>query len=141
MAAITISVQSLLNTAVYYSYSVDSTDTVNTVKSTINSTESWDSTWYELVYNNSLLSNASATLSSYGINGNVTMRTANVIDRLATKELKQKAKLDLSQLDRAAAGNPRATYDITELPTQYSGNNIVDNPQPAGLILGRPWAA
>ena len=139
MAAITISVQSLLNTAVYSSYSVDTTNTVAQVKTSINSTENWDSTWYQLVYNNAVLSNTSATLASYGINSNVTLRTANVIDRLATKELKQKAKLDLSELDRAAAGNPRATYDITELPTQYSGNNIVDNPQPAGLILGRPW--
>lgn len=139
MAAITISVQSILNTAVYNSYSVDSTDTVSTVKSTINSAESWDGTWYELVYNNSLLSNTSATLSSYGITGNVTLRTANVIDQLSTKELKQKAKLNLSELDRAAAGNPRSTYDIAELPTQYSGNDVVDNPHPAGLLLGRPW--
>lgn len=139
MAAITISVQSLLNTAVYSTYSVDTTNTVAQVKTAINSTESWDSTWYQLVYNNSVLSNTSATLSSYGINANVTLRTANVIDKLATKQLKQVAKLNLSELDRAAAGNPRATYDITELPTQYSGNNVVDNPQPNGLILGRPW--
>ena len=139
MAAITISVQSLLNTAVYNSYSVDTTDDIDTVKATINSTESWDSSWYNLVYNNVAVTDGSATLASLGIAGNVTVRTANVIDRLPTKELKQKAKLDLSQLDRAAAGNPRATYDITELPTQYSGDNVVDNLQPAGLILGRPW--
>jgi hypothetical protein len=139
MAAITISVQSLLNTAVYNSYSVDTTNTITQVKTTINAAESWDSSWYNLVYNNVALTNGSATLASLGITGNTTFRTANVIDRLATKELKQKAKLNLSELDRAAAGNPRATYDITELPTQYSGNNIVDNPQPNGLILGRPW--
>ena len=139
MAAITISVQSLLNTAVYSTYSVDTTNTVTQVKTTINGTENWDSSWYKLVYNNTVLTNEGATLASYGINSNATLRTANVIDRLATKELKQKAKLNLSELDRAAAGNPRATYDITELPTQYSGNNIVDNPQPNGLILGRPW--
>jgi hypothetical protein len=139
MAAITISVQSLLNTAVYNTYSVDTTNTITQVKTTINAAESWDSSWYNLVYNNAALTNDSATLASLGISGDVTFRTANVIDRLATKELKQKAKLNLSELDRAAAGNPRATYDITELPTQYSGNNIVDNPQPNGLILGRPW--
>jgi hypothetical protein len=139
MAAITISVQSLLNTAVYNSYSVDTTNTITQVKTTINTAESWDSSWYNLVYNNVALTNGSATLASLGISGNVTFRTANVIDRLATKELKQKAKLNLSELDRAAAGNPRSTYDITELPTQYSGNSIVDNPQPNGLILGRPW--
>jgi hypothetical protein len=78
-------------------------------------------------------------LASLGIVSGTRLRTANVIDRLATKELRQKAKLDLSELDRTADGNPRSTYDITELPTQYSGNNIVDNPQPNGLILGRPW--
>lgn len=64
---------------------------------------------------------------------------ANGISTLATKELKQKAKLDLAAAKRAANGNPRATYDITELPTQYSGNNIVDNPNIGGLLEGRPW--
>lgn len=64
----------------------------------------------------------------------------NGISELATKELKQKAKLDLAATDRAADGNPRATYDITELPTQYSGNNVVDNPNVGGLVEGRPWS-
>jgi hypothetical protein len=52
----------------------------------------------------------------------------NGISELATKELRQKAKLDLAATDRAARGNPRATYDITQLPTQYDDNAIVDNP-------------
>jgi hypothetical protein len=30
-------------------------------------------------------------------------------------------------------------YDITELPTQYNGNSITDNPNADGLIEGRPW--
>jgi hypothetical protein len=59
---------------------------------------------------------------------------------LADKEARQKAKLDLAAADRASDGNPRATYDITELPTQYSGNVIVDNPNAGGLIQGRPWS-
>jgi len=63
----------------------------------------------------------------------------NGISELATKELKQKAKLDLAAAKRAADGNPRATYDITQLPTQYDDNAIVDNPNPEGLLLGRPW--
>jgi len=66
---------------------------------------------------------------------------ANGISTLATKELKQKAKLDLAATDRAAAGNPRATYDITQLPTQYDDNAVVDNPNIGGLVVGRPWAA
>lgn len=64
---------------------------------------------------------------------------ANGISTLATKELRQKAKLDLAAANRAAVGNPRATYDITQLPTQYTGNDITDNPNVGGLVQGRPW--
>jgi hypothetical protein len=64
---------------------------------------------------------------------------ANGISTLATKELKQKAKLDLAATDRAAVGNPRATYDITQLPTQYDDNAVVNNPNIGGLVQGRPW--
>jgi hypothetical protein len=63
----------------------------------------------------------------------------NGISELATKELRQKAKLDLAAAKRAADGNPRATYDITQLPTQYDDNGIIDNPNSEGLLLGRPW--
>ena len=65
--------------------------------------------------------------------------SANGIAHLATKELRQKAKLDQAAIDRAAVGNPRATYDITQLPTQYDDNGIIDNPNTGGLVVGRPW--
>ena len=64
---------------------------------------------------------------------------ANGISTLGTKELKQKAKLDAAAIKRASDGNPRATYDITQLPTQYDDNTIVDNPNVGGLVQGRPW--
>jgi len=67
--------------------------------------------------------------------------SANGISTLSTKELKQKAKLDLAATNRAADGNARSTYDITQLPTQYNNNAIVDNPNSAGLVVGRPWIA
>jgi hypothetical protein len=67
--------------------------------------------------------------------------SANGISTLATKELRQVAKLDLAATERAADGNPRATYDITQLPTQYSGNSIIDNPNVGGLVVGRPWTS
>ena len=63
----------------------------------------------------------------------------NGISTLATKELRQKAKLDLAATKRAEDGNPRSVYDITELPTQYSDNDVVDNPNVGGLQQGRPW--
>ena len=65
---------------------------------------------------------------------------ANGISTLATKELKQQAKLAAAAIKRAATGR-RAYLDITELPTQYSGNNTVDNPNTGGLVVGRPWLA
>ena len=65
--------------------------------------------------------------------------SANGISTLLTKELRQKAKLDLAAVNRAADSNPRATYDITQLPTQYNGNVILDNPNAGGLVVGRPW--
>lgn len=66
--------------------------------------------------------------------------SANGISTLVSKELKQKAKLDLAAIDRAAVSNPRATYDITLLPTQYSGNIILDNISDGNVLTpGRPW--
>jgi hypothetical protein len=63
----------------------------------------------------------------------------NGISTLATKELRQKAKLDLAATKRAADGNARATYDITQLPTQYNDNAVINNPNAGGLVVGRPW--
>jgi hypothetical protein len=63
----------------------------------------------------------------------------NGISTLATKELRQKAKLDLAATKRAEDGYARATYDITQLPTQYNDNGIINNPNTGGLQLGRPW--
>ncbi len=138
MASITISVQSLVNTAVYDSYTVDDTNTVDTVKTSISTARSYDNSWYALVFNNTKLV-GSATLASYGITNGSVLRTNNVISRLSDRELRQKAKLNLASLDRAASSKP-STYDITELPTQYSGDTVVDNPNSTGLLLGRPWA-
>jgi hypothetical protein len=64
---------------------------------------------------------------------------ANGISTLATKQLKQEAKLDLAATDRAAAGNARANYDIDLLPTKYDDDGIVDNENVGGLVVGRPW--
>ena len=66
---------------------------------------------------------------------------ANGISTLATKELRQKAKLDLASQKKVAQGDPAPYYDITLLPTQYSGNDVVDNPNTGGLQPGRPWVA
>jgi hypothetical protein len=64
---------------------------------------------------------------------------ANGISTLATKELRQKAKLDLAATKRDSDGNVRATYDLTLLPTQYNDDEILNNPNAGGLVVGRPW--
>jgi hypothetical protein len=138
MANITITVQSLINTAVYDSYTIDNGQTVNQLKTAINSARGYDSIWYDLSKNETVLSE-SATLASLGIVAGTALRTHNKIGHLASKELKQKAKLDLAALDRAASSEPRATLDLTTLPTQFAGNAIVDNPNIGGLVTGRPW--
>ena len=75
--------------------------------------------------------------------------SANGISHLASREARQKAKLDLAATNRAADAahrdNPtnadqRHTYDLSKLPTQYSGNVIVDNANAGGLVVGRPWS-
>lgn len=138
MANITVQVQSLLNTALYHSYTIDNGQTVNQLKTAVNSARGFDSTWYDIVLNESVAS-GSATLSSLGIVSGTRLRTHNKIGRLATKELKQKAKLDLAALDRGASGESRATYDLSALPTQYNNNAIINNPNTGALTLGRPW--
>jgi hypothetical protein len=83
--------------------------------------------------------------------------SANGISDLATKALKQAAKLDIAQAKRegrTVADNgsisggvdatknyyrARNTLDITQLPTQYSGNDLTDNANTGGLVEGRPW--
>ena len=140
MATVTLTIQSLLNTAVYGSYTLDNSTTIANVKAAIQSNTSVDSTWYQLVYNNDLMSNTSATLADYGIVANTTLRSANKIGQLSSLEDRQQAKLLLAELDRQASSNPRDTYDISQLPSYFSGNTTVDNPNAGGLIEGRPWA-
>ena len=64
---------------------------------------------------------------------------ANGISTLSTKELRQKSKLNLAAENRVARGDSYATYDLTQLPTQYDNNSIVNNPNIGGLVAGRPW--
>jgi hypothetical protein len=82
---------------------------------------------------------------------------ANGISTLSTKAERQSAKLEIAQLKRrgytlnddgSVASGPDTsavfyrvnnTYDLNLLPTQYSGDAIVDNANTDGLLDGRPW--
>ncbi len=71
MATINITVQSLLNTAVYDSYAVDNAGTIGELKASIEATTNCSVDWFDLVFNESVLATAQ-TIGSYGIvEGNV----------------------------------------------------------------------
>lgn len=76
---------------------------------------------------------------------------SNGISTLATKRARQDDKLALAGNDRAAhnviepSRYANTTADATQLPTRYAvgdndTNNVVDNPNVGGLVVGRPWA-
>lgn len=138
MANITISVQSVINAAKYDAYTIDNGQTINQLKTVIYNATGVEVTWYVIVFNNEIVSGTSTLAAAGIVNGSI-LRISNQISRLATLELRQKSKLDLAALDRAYVENDRSTYDITELPTQYVGDDIFDNPNPGGLTEGRPW--
>lgn len=82
---------------------------------------------------------------------------ANGISTLSTKQAKQEQKLAIAEAKRqgktvATNGTitgsldntknyyrPLHTLAINNLPTKYSGNTVVDNPNVGGLVQGRPW--
>jgi hypothetical protein len=68
---------------------------------------------------------------------------SNSISTLATKELRQIAKLELAQTKRQQTGTPgykeNRYYDLDLLPTKYIGDAVVNNPNVGGLQAGRPW--
>jgi hypothetical protein len=140
MATINITVQSLLNTAVYDLQIVDTAGTIGDLKTAMETNFSYSATWFDLVFNDHALDPAQ-TIGSYGIVEGSRLRIHNKIARLATKELRQKAKMALAKLDRIASGNLRTDYDLTELPTQYVGNTAIDNINEDGLKIGRPWVS
>lgn len=76
---------------------------------------------------------------------------ANGISTLPTKRARQEAKLALAGANRAARNTiepgryANTTADLSQLPTLYDtvSNNtsdVIDNPNPGGLVPGRPWA-
>lgn len=145
MATINITAQSLLNSATFLSYTANNAATVNTLKSTIATAEGTNTAWFDLVLNSNVLVGTD-TLAAAGVVNGSQLYLSNNVANLGTREARQVAKLSIAQLRRRAGGNISApyyrtlnTYDLTELPTYYSGNTLIDNPNPGGLVAGRPW--
>ena len=117
----------------------DDSTTIDDLITTIAADEGLDSNFYQISKegdpSNTLsitYGDSSASVASLGIeDGDRIICTTN---QVGTKEERQKQRLDIAAVKRSD------TYDITQLPTQYDGNDVVDNPNTGGLQLGRPWA-
>lgn len=132
-------VQSYLQGADTVNLTVNSTDTISSVKVQMYTAEGFSPAYMEMYYNGTLMANAN-TLASYGITSNDQyIKTSNNIATLTTREQRQVAKLQLAELQRTA-WNRRHTLTINDLPTKYSGNTVVNNANAGGLIVGRPWS-
>jgi hypothetical protein len=84
---------------------------------------------------------------------------ANGISTLSTKQAKQVGKLNIAQakrqgktvsVDGTITGSIDSTkpyyrynntYNLADLPTQYSDNNVTDNANVSGLKQARPWTS
>jgi hypothetical protein len=88
----------------------------------------------DIVYGDS--STSLNDLSIGMVDGDTVICTPN---QTGSKEDRQIQKLDIAQVNRTRTGRPD-TYDRDDLPTKYTGNAVTDNPNPGGLIDGRPWS-
>ncbi len=128
------------------SITIDNGQTIDSLISSIASAESISQTNYynislmrNFIINSITYSDSSSTLSSLGIvTGDSILCTPN---QNGSKQERQIQKLDIAAAAKSGDGLSRVTYDITQLPTQYRGNTIVDNDNSGGLVVGRPWTS
>jgi len=126
------------------SVTVNLTITIDQLIDAIAADESLPADYYKI----SVLNNPSINDTTYG-DSSSTLTQIGMIDndtvlctpnQVGTKEDRQIQKLEIAKAARTADGNARDTYDITELPTKYTGNAVTDNPNTGGLVVGRPWS-
>ena len=126
------------------SVTVALTITIDQLIAAIAADESLPTDYYKIsVLNNPAINDttygdSSSTLTAMGIvDGDTILCTPN---QTGTKEDRQIQKLEIAKAARTADGNPRDSYTLTDLPTKYTGNSVTDNPNPGGLVNGRPWS-
>ena len=87
--------------------------------------------------NDVVYGDSSTTLTAMGIvDGDTILCTPN---QVGTKENRQIQKLEIAKVNRTRTGR-NDTYNRDDLPTKYTGNAVTDNPNPGGLLDGRPWS-
>ena len=132
---------------------IDNGQTMAQLRTAIIADETLNSAYYGRVsiHKNGLVKDSTddsgTTLSNAGIVAGDII-TVSADRNQASRQLSQEMTLDIAQLKKQAGGDTTKpyyrslnTYDKTELPTQYEGDNVLDNPNSQGLLLGRPWSA
>ena len=101
--------------------------------------------------NTSLIPNGTSFIiyaTELGNNSGLADKEARQIAKLTIAEAKRQGKI--VAVDGTITGSIDNTksyyrtnneYDITQLPTQYDNNAVINNPNESRLIEGRPWAA
>lgn len=133
-------------TGVKSSVTVALTITIDQLITAIAADEGLPTDYYKI----SLLNNPNINDTVYGDSSTLLNDSSvNIVDgdtilctpnQVGTKEDRQIQKLEIAAKARTSDSNPRDTYTLTDLPTKYTGNSVTDNPNPGGLILGRPWS-
>lgn len=133
-------------TGVKASVSVALTITIDQLITAIAANEGLPTDYYKI----SLLNNPNINDTVYGDSSTLLNDSSvNIVDgdtilctpnQVGTKEDRQIQKLEIAAKARTADSNPRDTYTLTDLPTKYTGNSVTDNPNPGGLVNGRPWS-
>src|SRR5210317_1021693 len=132
---------------------IDNGQTMAQLRTAIIADETLNSAYYGRVsiHKNGLVKDSTdfsaTTLLNAGIQAGDIITVASDRNQ-ASRQLSQEMQLDIAQLKRKAGGDTSKAYyrslndyDKTELPTQYEGDNVLDNPNSQGLLLGRPWSA
>ena len=132
---------------------IDDGQTMAQLRSAIITDETLNSAYYGRVsiHKNGLVKDSTddsgTTLLNAGIVAGDIITVASDRNQ-ASRQLSQEMQLDIAQLKRKAGGDTSKPYyrslndyDKTELPTQYEGDSLLDNPNSQGLLLGRPWSA
>lgn len=153
MANINVNIRSLWGAAIFRTYSVDpATTKIDDLITLIAADDNLDTNYYRITLsrdhtiNDLAYGDSTATLNDMNFVDGDSLVTS--VKKLNTKQERQIQKLDISQAKRQADGDTTARYyrsaniyDIDDLPTKYSGNDKVDNPNAGGLLANRPWTS
>lgn len=152
MPNINVKIRSLWGAAITRQYTVSDAVTIEDLVLLIAADDNLASNYYGICLardhtkNDLTFGDSSTTLATLGVVDGDSFLT--YIKRLTTKEERLVQKLEIAQAKRQADGDTNKPYyksaniyNIDDLPSKYSGNVKVDNPNPGGLLVNRPFTS